>query len=70
MGQRRYLTASLLFKGPGDERSVSLDDGDILYPPAPWQLRVGGDLDQLQAHLLPQSSSQATKLTLSFGQVH
>ncbi|KAI3358718.1 hypothetical protein L3Q82_015128, partial [Scortum barcoo] len=33
-------------------------------------LGVRGDFDQLQAHLLPQGSCQATKLTLSFGQVH
>lgn len=65
-----YLTASLLFEGPGDERRVSLDDCHILYPPALWQLGVRGDLDQLQAHLLPQCSCQATKLALSFGQVH
>lgn len=65
-----YLTASLLFEGPGDERRVSMDDCHILYPPALWQLGVRGDLDQLQAHLLPQGSRQAAKLTLSFGQVH
>lgn len=65
-----YLALSLLFEGSGDERRVSLDDSHILYLPAFWQLGVRWDLDQLQAHLLPQRSSQATKLTLSFGQVH
>ncbi len=65
-----YLAASLLFEGPGNERCVSLDDCHILYPPALWQLRVRGDLDQLQAHFLPQGSSQATELPLGFGQVH
>lgn len=66
----RYLTASQLFEGPGDERRASLDDGHIFYPPALRQLRVRRDFDQLQAHFLPQRSRQAPKLTLSFGQVH
>lgn len=65
-----YLTAPLLFKGPGNECCVSLDHCHILYSPALWQLRVRGDLDQLQAHLLPQGSGQASKLALDFGQVH
>lgn len=68
--QEAYLAASLMFEGPCDERCASLDDRYIFYPPALWQLRVRGDLDQLQAHFLPQRSRQAAKLTLSFGQVH
>lgn len=48
-----YLAASLLFEGFGDERGPTLDDCHIFYPPALWQLGVRGDLNQLQAHLLP-----------------
>lgn len=67
---QRYLTASLLLEGPGDERDASLDDSHVFYPPALRQLGVRGDLDQLQAHLLPQRPRQTTELTLGFGQVH
>ena len=66
----RYLAASLLLEGPGDERRVALDDRHVLHPPALRQVRVGGDLDELQAHLLPQGPRQAAELTLSFGQIH
>lgn len=66
----RYLASPLLFEGPGDERCASLDDGHIFYPPALRQLGVRGYLNQLQTHLLPQSSGQAAELTLSLGQVH
>lgn len=69
-GQLCYLAASLLFEGSGDERRVSLDHRHILYPPALRQLGVRGDLDELEAHLLPQGSCQAAVLTLGFGQVH
>lgn len=65
-----YLAASLLFEGFGDKRGAALDDGYVFYPPALWQLGVRGDLDQLQAHLLPQGACQASKLPLSFGQVY
>lgn len=65
-----YLTASLLFEGSGDERGTALDDRHVFYPPALGQLGVGGYLDQLQAHLLPQRPRQASELSLSFGQVH
>lgn len=62
-----YLAAPLLLERPGDERRVPLDDGHVLYPPALRQLGVRRDLNELQAHLLPQSSGQAPELTLAFG---
>lgn len=65
-----YLAVSLLFEGFGDERGATLDDRHIFYPPALWQLGVRGDLNQLQAHLLPQRTCQAPELSLRLGQVH